>query len=90
MEKYFKMTEGSAVLNGVVINIPEGTDINIVKDRVEMIDGKNWVKMVDEILHDVDVSIDWTNIDNYDVVEEEACCGDACSSKKCKCGCNCQ
>ena len=82
MEKfYFRMKDGSQFLQGVVENVPDGTSVEEVASRVETSDGSSWVRLIDEVVGDPDIMIDWDSID--DVVVESCKCKKKC--KKCKC-----
>jgi len=67
MEKYFEMHDGTKYLLGIIENIPNGVSDTEIKNRVETTSEDSWVSLIDEVVLEPDITIDWNLIDVFDV-----------------------
>ena len=72
MKKYFELRENGVLLFGVIDNIPEDTEIETIKERVET-QGVDTLELVDYILFEdkIDIEIDWSAIDNEEGMNQD-------------------
>jgi len=71
MDKYFELRENGDLLYGVVSNIPEETDLEKVKERMEIKTEKSELILVDSIFKSPDIVMDWTTLDYEQELDED-------------------
>ena len=69
MNKYFRTSNGTEHLYGIIENIPDDCSLKEVKERIETVEGNSWSEIVDEEYDNPDIILDWESID-YETTQD--------------------
>ena len=71
MERYFELRNKEGFKNGIIINIPENVSYDMVKERIEVNENGEEIKMVEKNDSNIDIVFDWVTLDYEPGIDEE-------------------